>query len=104
LSDNPPTWPATEKCSICPAAALCPVADESIADLSRDPSAFVGKLIAVEARAEAMRKLAAGWVDANGQEIKAPDGTMFGRAKPRTERKATATLYTLKESSNGNGS
>jgi hypothetical protein len=95
-ADNPPTWPTLEKCSICPAAALCPVADEPLADLARDPAGFVSKLVAVEARADAMKALAAKYVDETGRDIEA--GTVrFGRQKPKAERKAAATLYSLKE-------
>ncbi len=93
--DNPPTWPTLEKCALCPAAALCPVADEPIADLAADPVAFVTKLIAVEAKAAAMSKLATGWVDANKKDIQAGD-VFFGRGKPPSGRKPNATIYSLK--------
>lgn len=92
--ENPPTWPTLEKCGICPAAALCPVADEAIGSLAGDPPGFVKRLVAVEARADAMRKLAAEWVDANGQDIQA-GGVWFGRRKPASTRKPVATLYEL---------
>lgn len=101
--ENPPTWPTTEGCSICPAAALCPVADEPMADLAADPPGFVRKLIAVGARYDAMSKLAAAHVDATGKDIIC-DGVAFGRRKPPSSRKPNATLYDLstkKESSNG---
>jgi len=94
--ENPPTWPTVEKCSICPAAALCPVSDLPMRQLADDPAQFVRDLVAVEARAEAMRKLAAGWVDEHKQDIQAGD-VFFGRNKPKSERKATATIYQLKE-------
>jgi hypothetical protein len=97
--DEPPCWPVLEKCSLCPAASICPVADEPIADLSADPVAFVTKLIAVEARASAMSKLAAGWVDANKRDIQAGD-VYFGRGKPPSGRKAIATIYSLKGKAN----
>jgi hypothetical protein len=90
--DNPPTWPTVEKCAICSAAAICPVADEPIADLARDPVAFVEKLIAVEARADAMKKLASQWVDETGKDIRCGN-VCFGRNKPKTDRKAPAALY-----------
>jgi hypothetical protein len=98
--NNPPTWPTLEACRICPAAALCPVADEPIAELAADPAGFIRKLVAVEGRAEAMRKLAAEYVDAHKRDIHS-DGVYFGRNKPKSERKAQATIYTLKEKSNG---
>ena len=92
--DNPPVWPTSEKCGICPAAAICPAADEPLADLAKDPAGFIGKLVAVEARADAMRKLATAYVDANGADIQA-GSVAFGRAKPKAQRKATAELYEL---------
>lgn len=99
-SDDPPTWPTLEKCGQCPAACLCPVADQPIADLAADPPGFVKRLVAVEARAEAMRKLAAAHVDSTGQDIQA-DGVWFGRRKPASSRKPNATIYTLKGESHG---
>ncbi len=101
--DEPPTWPVLEKCAICPAASICPVADEPLADLNADPVAFVTKLIAVEARAAAMAKLAAAWVDANKRDIQAGD-VFFGRGKPPSGRKANATIYSLKGKANGSDS
>jgi hypothetical protein len=92
--ENPPTWPTLEKCGLCPAAALCPVADEPIADLARDPSTFVQRLIAVEARADAMKKLAVEYVDATGKDIEA-GGVCFGRRKPPSNRKSPATIYQI---------
>ena len=94
-SQNPPTWPTLEKCSICPAAGICHVADEDIVDVAENPAAFVDKLIAVDARLSRMKKLAAAYVDQHG-EIEATGGVMFGRNKPRTERKPTAAIYTKK--------
>jgi hypothetical protein len=92
--DNPPTWPVLEKCSICPAAALCPVADEAIADLAADPPGFVKKMVAVGARLDAMQALAAKYVDASGQDIECGE-LRFGRNKPKSTKKSPATLYEL---------
>lgn len=100
--ENPPTWPVLEKCTLCPAACLCPVADEAIADLAEDPVRFVRSLVAVEARASAMSKMAAAWIDEHKQDIRAGD-VYFGRQKPKTDRKANATIYSIKEKSNGDG-
>jgi hypothetical protein len=94
--DNPPTWPTIEKCGFCPAAAICPVADEPLADLHKDPAGFIAKLVAVEARADAMKELAAKYVDSTGRDIEA-GSVRFGRQKPKADRKAPATVYTLKE-------
>jgi len=94
--ENPPTWPTLEKCAICPAAAICPVADEPIADLAADPPGFIRKLLAVEARADAMRKLAVALVDERKQDIQCGD-VFFGRNKPKADRKPTAAIYSLKD-------
>lgn len=101
LSDDPPTWPTIEKCGQCPAAAICPVADEPRKRLVDDPSAFITDLIAVEARADAMRQMAAVLIDHRGHDIQATDGTWFGRRKPSSGRKPNATIYTLKGDANG---
>lgn len=101
--ENPPAWPTLEGCRICPAAAICPVVDSPIKELASDPAAFIRDLVAVEARAKAMRDLAAAHVDATKQEIDAGGGIMFGRNKPKQSRKSEATTYTLKGESNGDG-
>lgn len=98
--ENPPCWPVLEKCAICPAASICPVADQPIGDLHRDPAEFVKRLVAVEARADAMRQLAAKYVDSTGADIQV-GMLFFGRNKPKAERKSPATIYSLKEPSNG---
>lgn len=100
------TWPAVEKCSICAAAALCPAAGH-VAEVAADPAAFVLTLSAVEAKADAMRKLAAGYVDSTGKDIVTESGLRFGRNKPASEKKKPATLYQLGgtnevQESNGN--
>ena len=95
-SDNPPCWPTLEKCSICPAAAMCPVADEPIRDIHRDPAAFIKRMVAVKARLDTLQDIAAEYVDETGQDIDA-GGVRFGRNKPKSERKAPATIYSLKE-------
>lgn len=92
---DPPTWPTLESCAICPAAAICPVADEPLADLEKDPPGFVRKMVAVKARLDAMAKMAAKHVDKTKQEIQA-DGDCFGRNKPKADKKAKACLYSLK--------
>jgi hypothetical protein len=89
---NPATWPAVEKCEICPAASLCPVAGEEIKDVASDPKGYLRKLIAVEAKADAMKKLLAAHVDATGADI--IDGEAgFGRQKPPSTRKVPVSIY-----------
>jgi hypothetical protein len=89
--DTPTPWPALEKCEQCPAAALCPVAHEPLRDVRRDPAGAVLQLVALEAKADAIKKLLAGHVDGAGQDIVA-EGVAFGRRKP-SSRKPNATLY-----------
>jgi hypothetical protein len=91
-ADNPPAWPALEKCQACPAASLCPVADEPLA---QESPALLRQLIATEARADAIRQVLSARVDADGQDVVCGN-VAFGRRKPKTERKAPATLYDLK--------
>lgn len=90
------TWPATEKCRICAAAANCPVADLATQECDRDPVQFVEKMIAVSARLDAMSAEATAYCDKTGKSIVTPSGTCFGRDKPRAERKAAAVLYERK--------
>jgi hypothetical protein len=42
-----------------------------------------------------MKKVAAEYVDATGEDIVCEDGTSFGRNKPKSERKAKADLYQI---------
>ncbi len=92
-----PCWPSWEKCSGCEAAALCPVSGQDIGDVARDPAAALNHLIAIEAKADALRKTLAAYVDSRGQEIQA-GGVAFGRNKPPSGRKPTATVYEVKQS------
>lgn len=94
VPDEAPVWPSPEKCSTCPAAALCP-ASKYAGDVARDPPEFVARMFAVEAQLEAMKKLAGAYVDATGNDIQTATGC-YGVGKPKTERKPTKTLYVLK--------
>lgn len=89
---DPPTWPTVEKCALCPAAIICPAADEPMKDLAADPVGFVQRMVAIETRLEAMKALAVKHVDATGQDIKA-GSVCFGRHKPPSNRKSPASLY-----------
>lgn len=90
---QPPTWPTTESCRVCPAAAICPVATYPI---KAEPAEVLRDLIAVEARADALRERLTAHVDATKQDIQA-DGVWFGRRKPASSRKPNATIYSVKE-------
>lgn len=89
---EPPTWPAEEKCSLCPAASLCPVSGEDIKEVATDPKGTLRKLIALEAKADAWKKLLAAHVDATGVDIIDGDAG-FGRNKPASTRKAPVAIY-----------
>lgn len=88
---NPATWPAVEKCELCPAATLCPVSGEDIKEVASDPKAVLRKLVAIEAKADAWKKLLAAHVDTNGD---IHDGDVgFGRNKPKSDRKSPVAIY-----------
>lgn len=89
-----PTWPATEKCSQCSAAALCP-ASAHAGDVDADPVEFVRRMVAIDAKFAAMTKQAALWVEANRTDIVTPEGDCFGVNKPKANRKTPKSLYTV---------
>jgi hypothetical protein len=91
--DAPTPWPTTEKCAWCNVAALCPVANEPLRNVATDPVGALSQLVAIDAKADALKKLLTAHVDKTKAEI-IGDGIAFGRKKPST-RKATATTYTL---------
>lgn len=96
--DSPPTWPTVEGCRICAAASICPVASYPI---SAEPSEVLRDLIAVEARASALRDVLIASVDSTGQEVTF-GSVAFGRNKPKKERKAPADIYSIgKDSRDG---
>lgn len=88
--DNPPTWPVLEKCRICPAAAICPVAVEPIGDTDEE---LLRQLVATGARYKALEDIAKARVDANGGNDLAVGPLRFGRNRPKAFRKADAELY-----------
>lgn len=91
--DNPPTWPTQEGCRVCPVAARCPVAEYP---LKAEPVDLLRDLIAVEARADAIRERLAAVVDSTGRDVVC-EGVAFGRNKPTAERKKPAAMYSVKE-------
>jgi len=89
---NPATWPAVEKCSLCPAASLCPVSGETIQQIATDPKAALRKLVAIEASGDQLKKLLSAYADEHGDII---DGDLaFGRNKPASSRRSPAAIYT----------
>jgi len=102
VAQDAPVWPGVEKCSICAAAALCDAAKHA-GDVAKDPARFVALMVATEAKLDAMRKLAGEYVDSRGADIVSAAGC-FGANKPRTERKPTKQLYTIKTTEKPNES
>lgn len=86
-----PTWPTVEKCGICPAARLCPASGEV-----DTPEAMVDQLVAVEAKADAIRKHLGAIVDVSG-DIVTPAGNAFGTGKPKADRRPTKATYAVKQ-------
>lgn len=85
-----PAWPSAEKCRLCSGAAFCPL--EPPQDVADDPAAYVGALVALGAKIDAMKEAAIAHVELTGRDIITDDGLAFGFNKP-IERKARAALY-----------
>lgn len=88
-----PGWPERDKCAICDVALHCGLADRPSRDINTDPGQFVELMAARESQLDAMREIAASWVDAHGCDIVADSGAKFGRNKPKQLRKPSAELY-----------
>lgn len=90
---TPECWPTFEHCSMCDAAAFCPVADQPTRDCATDPVGALNQYLAADARAEALKKLLVARVDAAGIDIVAGN-VAFGRAAPAEKRKP-ARVYKI---------
>jgi hypothetical protein len=90
--NNPPCWSAVEKCELCQCAVFCPAAGEDIKDVQHDPVGSLRQLIAIEAKADALRKQLTNYVDTTGREI-VSGKDRFGRAP--SSRKPAAKVYQL---------
>lgn len=94
--DNPPTWPMPEKCGQCQVAARCPVATYPI---SAEPVDVLRDLIAVEARADALRQVLKAHVSKTKQDVRCGQ-VWFGKfQKPASQPKFS--IYETKGASNG---
>lgn len=93
-----PFWPASEKCGQCRAASLCPaVKDTTLTECEANPQAFVDRIAAAKAAVKQMEGFATDYVIASGgADIISDNGNAFGFGKPKTERKPTSQLYTVK--------
>lgn len=96
LPEKAEAWPSREACSICEASALCPAADRDIAESPEDQ---LRQLIAVEAKADALKELLNKWVDATGEDVTC-NGVAYGIGKPKANRKPTKSLYQLRQVAN----
>ncbi len=74
-------WPTLEKCSYCPATAICPEVAADIRNFAADPEAYLQQYIALkEGRVEAMEKTMKAYCKSHG-EIRSGDN-VFGYRKP----------------------
>lgn len=89
-TERGPAWPVAEKCRICPVAAYCDAADRDLKEF--EPVAAVDQLVAVEAKASAIRKLLDAHVEKHG-DIVTPAKNAYGIGRPRKPRKPSKELY-----------
>lgn len=99
--EKAPAWPSREKCSLCDCAAFCGAADPDIEAAASDPVTFLQDTIAIEANLAARKKVLAGIVDRTGSDIVTAAGDAFGREKPSSNRKPSATFYSVGTSDSG---
>lgn len=97
-AEDCPTYPTDEKCSLCPAAALCPAVPADIQSFAADPAGLVETMVATKAKLDALAKIAAGHVQATGRDIVTPSGSAFGIGKPKRVMKPKPVLYAAKGS------
>lgn len=93
--ESPPAYPSKEKCALCDAAALCPLAVGPVRDVAEDPQSFVRQMHATQVRLDAMVKAAKDYVKKSGDDIRTPDGLAFGIQKPKSNRAPTSQLYEI---------
>jgi hypothetical protein len=94
---NPACWPGYEKCSMCPAAIICPEASADIRAVAEDPKAAVLQLVAIDAKRDALAKLLNAQVKQLGHDIVVGDSA-YGQEKPKKSR-ATWALYPVNSKS-----
>jgi len=69
LRDSSEAWPDIEKCSWCPATAICPHVVADARDFNTDKVPFLQQMIALQARLTAMKKIANAYVKKHGNII-----------------------------------
>jgi len=94
--EKAPAFPTIQKCSICDAAAFCPATNFDIQEFAKDRETAIDSLVAMEAKVDALKKLAGAWVDKNQRDIVTAAGNCFGVGKPASTRKPTKALYSVK--------
>lgn len=98
-AENPPTWPAVEKCVICDACAICPLLQGTeTLDAAIDPGGYVERMAVLDAALGGMKKVAAALRKKLGHDIVGPTGAAFGWGKPKTDRAPSNKLYVAKPS------
>jgi hypothetical protein len=96
------TWPTSEKCRICDAAAVCPAANRATSECAKDPNAFVDNMASRQAQLNAMAAEAKAFVTKTKRDIVTPAGNCFGREKPKQSRAAKTELYSNGAKEDGN--
>jgi hypothetical protein len=89
-------WALVEKCEACPAAHLC---DASKFPCDESPEQVVDKIVALEAQANGLRKVAQKFVKDSKQEIVTPNGNAFGLDRPKRKTSPKFEVYQLKSKS-----
>jgi CRISPR/Cas system-associated exonuclease Cas4 (RecB family) len=91
---NPPAWPTVEKCATCPAAVLCPEADDFAKEATTDPTAVLGQLIATDQRKKLLHKWLSAHVKKTGKHV-VLENHAFGQHK-KTDKAPPMQVYPLK--------
>ncbi len=84
-------WPMVEKCSLCPAAALC----DCTKFPEGTPEEWVDKIVALESQASALSTLAANHVKKSGRDIETKLGNWYGANAPKRSVAARMKSYSI---------
>lgn len=88
----PDGWPTTEKCELCPVAAMCDVGSMDLC-LIDTPETWVDRLVALNTKVSAIEKSMSKVVADRGQDIETASGNCFGFGKPKRATRPKATFY-----------
>jgi len=89
---TPEGWPTTEKCELCPVAALCDFGNLDLSQIE-PPEAWVDRLVALSAKSTAIEKSLAKVVADRKSDIETVNGNCFGFGKPKQAKKPKAAAY-----------